>query len=167
MKHFSIWTATLAATTCLTTAAWAQHGGGAGVSGGGGHDGPHQFAANGSHSSPKTSTSGPAGTTNFESRLASNPNLSSRLQSLLPPGASVQSAAAGFKNEGQFIAALHVSHNLNLPFSQLKSEMTGTNHNSLGKAIRDLRPDLGPKTVKGTVKTAEHQAKTDIGHASQ
>ena len=35
--------------------------------------------------------------------------------------------ASGFKSQGQFIAALHVSHNLNIPFDQLKTDrMTQT-----------------------------------------
>src|SRR5690348_17241567 len=38
-------------------------------------------------------------------RLANNTNLSTRLQPLLPAGATIPSASAGFRNQGQFIAA--------------------------------------------------------------
>src|SRR5439155_26462097 len=41
------------------------------------------------------------------------------------PILTLQAASAGFKNQGQFIAALHVSHNLNIPFDQLKAKLTG------------------------------------------
>jgi hypothetical protein len=161
MKRSSIWTIALAATTVLTSAVWAQHGGGAG-----GHGGPPSLAAHGqSHAEATAPTTAPTKDSdraaNFESRLASNSKLSSRLQSLLPPNSTLQTAASGFKNQGQFIAALHVSHNLNIPFDQLKTDMT-TMHDSLGGAIRDLRPDLDSKTVNNNVKLAERQAKTDV-----
>src|SRR5712691_6002550 len=54
-------------------------------------------------------------------QIAANPALVTRLQPLLPSGMTLASAAAGFKNQGQFIAALHVSQNLNIPFAKLKA----------------------------------------------
>lgn len=72
---------------------------------------------------------------------------------------TIATAATGFKNQGQFMAALHVSHNLNIPFAQLKAEMTGADHDSLGQAIHDLKPTAN---AKAAVKTAEQQAKVDI-----
>ena len=171
MKRVLIWTTALAAAACLT-AAWAQHGQAGG--GAGAHGAPRFGNGSESHatgsSAQKTSTSGSKATTQtdgVESSLANHPNLSSRLQPLLPAGTSLQSAAAGFKNEGQFIAALHVSHNLNIPLSQLKSGMTSGDHDSLGRAIHDLRPDLGSKTVKSSVKVAERQAKKDLKESSE
>ncbi len=95
-------------------------------------------------------------------KLARNPALSNRLQPLLPPGTNVQTAAQGFKNTGQFVAALHVSRNLNIPFDQLKAKMTGPNRESLGQAIHDLRPNLSNKTIKRDFKVAEGQAKQDF-----
>jgi len=155
----SNWMLTLAAAAGLTTGAWAQHG--AGVHGGSaGHEGPGFESENNSHSSHSGSARGSEA--NFENRIASNPNLSARLQPLLPPNTTLQSAASGFKNQGQFIAALHVSHNLDIPFSQLKSDMTGPNRDSLGQAIHALRPDLTSKTVNKSVKLAEHQGKADL-----
>ena len=87
--------------------------------------------------------------------------------SLLPAGTNLQTAAAGFKNEGQFIAAVHASRNLNIPFSQLKAKMAGPNPESLGQAIRDLRTNLNARTIKADVKIAERQAKTDIRDAKE
>ena len=93
------------------------------------------------------------------SRIERNPQLTSRLTALLPSGMSLAQAAQGFKNQGQFIAALHVSHNLGIPFEQLKTEMTGPNHRSLGDAIKTLNPaaDAGKDA-----KTAETEAKDDV-----
>jgi hypothetical protein len=156
MKHSSVWTTTLAIGACLTTAAWGQHGAG-GIHGAGG---PPD-----SHATDKGPSS--SATTHFETRLANNPSLSARLQPLLPANTTLQAAASGFKNQGQFIAALHVSHNLGIPFDQLKTEMTGSDRGSLGKAIQDLRPTLSSKTVHGSVKRADHQTKADLQESSE
>jgi hypothetical protein len=100
-------------------------------------------------------------------QLAHNPVLAARLQPLLPVGTTLQADAAGFKNLGQFIAALHVSHNLGIPFSQLKAEMTESKPDSLGQAIQDLRPTLSRKTVKSDVKVADQQARQDLKATEQ
>jgi len=44
---------------------------------------------------------------------------------MLPKGMTLNEASKGFKNQGQFIAALHVSQNLGIPFADLKTAMTG------------------------------------------
>jgi hypothetical protein len=100
-------------------------------------------------------------------RLAHNTALTTRLQGLLPPGTDMQLASSGFKNLGQFVAAVHVSNNLKIPFDQLKLKMTGPEAESLGKAIQDLRPAIDHKTVKADVKTAERQAKKDLAEAHE
>ena len=102
------------------------------------------------------------GTTNFESRIENNPQLMSRLQSLLPMGTDLKTAAMGFRNQGQFIAALHVSKNLNIPFDQLKAKMTGDHPESLGKAIQELRPTMSEKDAKAAEDTAEKQTKETL-----
>jgi hypothetical protein len=38
------------------------------------------------------------------------------------------------------VAAVHVSHNLGIPFDQLKAKMIGPPKESLGKAIHALKP---------------------------
>ena len=93
------------------------------------------------------------------SRITANPALVTRLQPLVPSGMTLATAARGFKNQGQFIAALHVSRNLNIPFAKLKAEMTGTDRDSLGQAIQQLRPTANMKTA--TV-TAEREADADL-----
>jgi hypothetical protein len=92
-------------------------------------------------------------------KIAANPALVTRLQPLLPSGMTLASAATGFKNQGQFIGALHVSRNLNIPFAQLKAEMTGADHDSLGQAIHQLQPTVN---AKAAVKTAEREAAADL-----
>jgi hypothetical protein len=98
-------------------------------------------------------------------RLANNPNLSARLQPLLPAGTTVATASAGFRNQGQFVATLHVSRNLNIPFDQLKAKLTGSNPEALGKAIHDLRPTLGRRAVRKDVRVAKRQADRDMDTA--
>lgn len=92
-------------------------------------------------------------------RIAGNPALAMRLQALLPPGMTLFDAASGFRSEGQFIAALHVAHNLHIPFAQLKAGMAGNGQDGLGRAILELRPDAD---VKDAVRTAEQQARDDL-----
>jgi len=92
-------------------------------------------------------------------RITNNPALAARLQPLLPSGTTLASASDGFKSEGQFIAALHAAQDLKIPFAQLKAEMTGTDHDSLGKAIHDLQPTAD---AKAAAKTADEQARADI-----
>lgn len=101
--------------------------------------------------------SGAAGQT----ALSKSPVLAARLQSLLPAQTTLDAASEGFKNQGQFIAALHVSHNLNIPFADLKQQMTGPDGRSLGDAIRTLKPDMPKSDVRQAQKTAEQEARQD------
>lgn len=96
-----------------------------------------------------------------EQLLSQNTKLSARLQSLLAVGTSPQAAARGFNNLGQFVAAVHVSHNLGIPFSQLKAEMAGSGM-SLGKAIHQLKPNVN---AKSELKRARKEAKEDLKRA--
>src|SRR5437763_17082148 len=59
----------------------------------------------------------------YEGRIERNPTLRAKVASMLPRGTNLKTAASGFKNQGQFIAALHVSKNLNIPFNELKARM--------------------------------------------
>jgi hypothetical protein len=96
----------------------------------------------------------------IDTRLQNNTVLSTRLQTLLPTRTNLQTAAQGFKNVGQFVAAVHVAHNLNIPFDQLKARMmTGA---SLGKAIAKLDPSMTAKQAKAAAATANNQAEADI-----
>jgi hypothetical protein len=93
--------------------------------------------------------------------LSKTPQLSSRLQSLLPAGTNLNDAASGFKNLGQFIAAVHVSNNLGISFNDLKGKMISGD--SLGKAIQTLDPNVN---AKHEAKKAEKQSKGDLNEAA-
>lgn len=76
-----------------------------------------------------------------------NSNQEARLLAKLPPGTNVQDASQGFKNRGQFIAAVNASNNHSIPFDELKARMTGvpvgstvptTTPMSLGQALQSF-----------------------------
>ena len=159
-------TLTAAAALLLAIPANAQgrsqsHEGGsaAGGSMGGGHE--HELDASG------TSGSHTAGQV-----LAQNTQLSSKLSSLLPAGTNLQLAASGFRNLGQFVAAVHVSHNLGIPFNQLKCTELATadacpamavpsKGSHLGQAIQTLKPTMSSTESKTAAKQAEKEALAD------
>lgn len=61
-----------------------------------------------------------------------------RLTPMLPPGLTLERAAAGFRNRGQFIAALNASREHNVSFHELKHLMVDRDM-SLGQALQTLR----------------------------
>ena len=67
-----------------------------------------------------------------------NPQLRARLEAMLPSGMTLEQAAEGFRNQGQFIAAVQQANNHGISFGDLKAEMTGDNSLSLGQALRKL-----------------------------
>jgi hypothetical protein len=94
--------------------------------------------------------------TPVQQKLAKNTKLATKLQSRLPPGTNLLIAAEGFRNFGQFVAAVNVSRNLGIPFSQLKADMVDKGM-SLGQSIRDLRPKASA-TVEAQRAEAEARA---------
>ena len=121
---------------------YAQHGGGVGAS-------PHAVSAH-----PARPTKGSTGGQKTPSELLQqNKNLSSKLDAILAKQGltttQIQQAPNGFKNLGQFVAAVHVSQNLGIPFTQLKTDMM--NGDSLGKAIHAIKPavDSQAESKKG------------------
>ena len=102
---------------------------------------------------------------NFINRIQRNPELSEKLQSLLPktgPNSTLAGAAMGFQREGQFIAALHASKELGIPFDQLKATIMSTDPPiKLGQAIHALKPNLTEKEVDKETDKAEKEAKAD------
>jgi hypothetical protein len=89
--------------------------------------------------------------------LAQNTKLASQIKDLT--GASAQQACAGFRNLGECVAAAHVSKNLGIGFDALRSKMTGSGAESLGKAIQDLKPEAN---ASAEARKAQGQAKADI-----
>lgn len=128
--------------------------------------------------------------TKLSQRFESDAKFRTRMEDLLPGDMMLETAMDGFKNRGQFIAALHVSQNLGIDFALLKEKMTGipatpppsdtstttptttsttpttSEPMSLGKAIQELKPTLTTTQVTVEVKKAEQQATTTEKTAS-
>lgn len=140
---------------------YAQHGHGGGGAAGGGMGHSMDKPNSDSHASDKGSSSKGS---SVSDHLEDNTKLAGKLQSLLPAGTNLQQAAQGFKNLGQFVAAVHVSHNLGIPFDQLKAKMIGPPKESLGDAIHALKP---LSNSKEETRKAEKQAKQDMDDSRQ
>jgi hypothetical protein len=82
---------------------------------------------------------------------------SKRLAALLPEGVSSKEACRGFRSEYECAAALHASHDLDIPFDQLKPKVTASG--GLEDAIHELKPDAD---AAGAAHRAEQQAKLDL-----
>ena len=171
---FKLALALVALASFLALPAWAQHGSGGHGGDSGMHGSSSMHGDSDSHSGHdsdsdmdhdsgskhgKSATHDHDGQKSVSAQLSAHPQLASKLAGLLPPGTDLQTAAQGFKNLGQFVAAVHVSHNLGIPFDQLKAKMIGPPPESLGKAIHQLKPDAN---AKAATKTAEHQADQDL-----
>lgn len=138
--------------------AWAQRTGG-GAAGGNDTGG---LPMNGASRNVHGSTSGPSieptiETVKPEEVLQKNPQLSAKIQAMLPPGYNLLQSAAGFKDIKQFVAAVHASKDLGIPLGDLKARVL--KGDSLGKAIKALKPDAD---AKEEAKKAEKAAKADI-----
>jgi len=140
----------------------------------------------GTPTTPLTPTT-PVTPTTPTTQHVKNPKLEARLMALLPnlpPGTTIQDLSGGFKNWGQFVAAVHVSNNLGIPFADLKARMTGmpvpgitpglvvpTAPLSLGQAIQSFKTTtpvtpttatLTPTQINAEVKKAEDAATADL-----
>jgi hypothetical protein len=110
-----------------------------------------------------TSTATTTTLTPAQQKLQKNTNLANKLRSRLPAGTDLMEAAAGFRNLGQFVAAVNVSSNLGIPFADLKMKMVDE-HVSLGQSIQTLKP-----TASGTIEAqrAEYDAQGMIYQSEQ
>jgi len=173
---------TAAAAFCIAVApAFAQHPHGGPGGGTGGSHGPAMNNGAADHGSMNGSTKGAAAsspTTLLSKNTKLDSKLTSKLQSkgLLPAGTDLKDACGGFKNLGQCVAAIHVSHNLDVPFACMKANMTGSapasgttcptgagsSKLSLGKSIQALAPKADSKTAS---KAGTSQADADLKEA--
>jgi hypothetical protein len=87
----------------------------------------------------------------------------------LSQDSDLNAATAGFKNFGQFVAAVNVSNNLGIEFADLKASMTGLTMDglptgeptkSLGQSIQQLKPGADA-TTEATL--AQRQADIEVG----
>lgn len=103
-----------------------------------------------------TTTTATIGTlTPVQQKLQRNTNLASKLESRLPAGTDLMTASEGFRNLGQFVAAVNVSNNLRIEFSKLKTAMVHDGM-SLGQAIQSQR-----SSVDGTLEANRAQRDAD------
>ena len=126
----------------------------------------HPVKAPKATTTPPTTTATPTATTGtvettpaVSPKIARHPKLETKVANLLPAGMTFERAASGFRNQGQFIAALHVSQNLGIPFVDLKRAMTGPDAKSLGQAIQTLKPFANATTETAR---AEREATVDL-----
>jgi hypothetical protein len=155
------------------------------------HGNPHTTASDTTTTTTGGTTTTMGGTTTetapltkSQQLLTRNTNLqnklTTRLGTQLPAGVTVIDAASGFKNLGQFVAAVNVSNNLGIPFADLKAKMTGMTVDgkpittttggttttapttmSLGQAIQSLK-GMDSTTATETANTATTQANAEI-----
>ena len=137
------------------TASGSTHGSGNAHASGSGNT--HSTATTTTSSTPTSTTPSGTGTTTtltpVQQKLQKNTNLTDKLRTRLPAGTNVMDAAEGFRNLGQFVAAVNVSNNLHLDFTQLKTHMVDDGM-SLGQAIQTVK-----KTAN--VDTEVHRAETE------
>lgn len=163
----------------LGSSTYAQRGRPSGTPGAAGSMGTSGTHGNSASAGGGHSSSNPMASTNPGSVLEHNTNLAGKLETLTGTTnlTDLEKDASAFKNFGQFVAAAHVSKNLNIPggFAALMCDMTtktaagatstctNTTKMSLGKAIQTLDPQADPKSES---KKALNQANQDIKDSS-
>ncbi len=100
--------------------------------------------------------SAPAGKDRVASRMTSDAALSSRVSALLPQGKTAAAAATGFHDEDQFLSTAQASHNLSLPFDDMKDRVTAGQ--SLSDAIHAMKPGMSESESRASAQTASSQA---------
>jgi hypothetical protein len=128
--------------------------------------GPKSTAtAHGKSSAPgqqKKTTTNPAGAATADAAEAkSNVPRSAKLQEKLQGklgDMSLDDAAEGFKNQGQFVAAVNAADRLDVDFAEFKAKMVDEG-NSLGQTIQFFNPEAD---ADAEVEAAESQARQDL-----
>lgn len=105
---------------------------------------------------PSTMTMPQEGSSTSAGATLPSAQQSTRLAAIVPSGMSAEEACTGFKSVRECAAALHASQNLNIPFPDLKSRLTGGQR--LGPAIHGLKPGVN---AKEEARKAEEQARND------
>jgi hypothetical protein len=151
------------ATTTKPTSSTTTHGSGNTHASGGGN--PHSSGGTSTTTKSGTTTTGTSPTTTgtgsgttvtltpVQQKLQKNTNLADKLRTRLPANTDLMDAAKGFRNLGQFVAAVNVSNNLGLDFTQLKTRMVDDGM-SLGQAIQKQKTTVD-------VDTEVHRAETE------
>ena len=74
-----------------------------------------------------------------QKELHRNLVLADGLRNRLPAGTDLNAAAGGFRRLELFVATVHASNNMEIPFSELKRRIVNDGM-TLGQAIQDVRP---------------------------
>jgi len=146
-------------TSTTTHGSSSTHGSGGGNPHSGG--GTSTTNTNSGTTTTNTTTPGTGSTTTLtpvQQKLQKNTNLADKLRTRLPANTDLMAAAKGFKNLGQFVAAVNVSNNLGLNFTDLKTHMVDDGM-SLGQAIQKEKKTADVETE---VRRAETEADTMI-----
>ncbi len=88
-------------------------------------------------------------------KLSRDPKQLARVSGMLPDGMTIEQATTGFRNQGQFVAALNASRNQGVAFADLQQAMT-VDGLSLGQAVKQLRN--APPAPEAPAAGAGHRA---------
>ena len=75
----------------------------------------------------------------FRKELQRNLVLADGVRNRLPAGTELNAAVAGFRRLELFVATVHASNNIEIPFFELKRRIVNDGM-TLGQAIQDVRP---------------------------
>jgi hypothetical protein len=106
-------------------------------------------------------TARPAPLSKAQQQLLKNDNLRAKMQARLGGNIDPVLAAGGFKNLGQFVAAVNVSNNQGIAFKDLRLLMLGDGKLSLGQAVQQLKR-VDAQTANAAVDTASATANREI-----
>lgn len=107
--------------------------------------------------------------------LRNNPGLVQKLRPFLPADITPEQAVIGFDDITHFVAAVHASHDLGIPFTDLRctelggkycSPETKAKSRNLESAILSLKTGMSKDTAKTAAKTAEHESKADLKYVN-
>ena len=104
-----------------------------------------------SSNTANTTTPTTTGPNALSTKISRHPEQLAKISSMLPSGVTLDQATAGFRNQGQFIAALNASKTQGVPFADLQKAMT-VDGLSLGQAVRQLKT-ASSSTTTGTSST--------------
>jgi hypothetical protein len=129
---------TTTATGTATTTSPTSHGKSADAGSRGNAKSDRQSSTTTSSSTANTTTTTTVGPNALSTKISSNSEQLAKVSGMLPQGVTLEQATAGFRNQGQFIAALNASKNQGVSFADLQTAMT-VDGLSLGQAVKQLR----------------------------
>ena len=120
---------------------------------------PHVDAPKTPTTPPPTTATAPATVNPIAAKIIARPQLDAKVTALLPKSMTLNQASMGFRNQGQFLAALHAAQRLRCNcFAQIRTDMTRKGM-SLGQAIQDVKRSANATAV---ARKAETDADRDI-----